>query len=590
MSRAGGGYRPKFVGSDPAARRVAARVIGTYQGHVGEPRRALTDALDALERSVGPTDAVGTSGADGTGETGDADGAGGASGADGTSAASVVRDADETSTVREPDAYKLVRGFASLLDREATFETRAPLPPDRARRAAFAAAERVGVADAESRERALALAGEQLGTDATAVEASLYADREAEQTLTAFDSRWDPRSLCRQYDLSLAATALFDATEIRVRSSDPKRLVSAVKRHGLCYEIRLPDEHAPGDRVAFDVADGATPVDSTDTADDADTVNGESAGSPTLSDRVVIVTGPDALFRRTRRYGTAFAATLRTLARSVARWEVEATIDDRGTERELRLTNADVPVPETAPVAEPGFDSGVERDFARRFRALDLDWTLRREPEPLATTVDGRRQAMIPDFAFEYAHADFRVYFEVMGFWTPAYVAKKLAQLDGLEHVAMIVAVDESLGVGEELAARDARVVPYSGTVSVKRVVNALREFENAAAARATDDLPATLTPDERVARLDRVADRYGVPTDALRDVSFPDHERVGSLLVHPRVLNAVASELEPGMAYETVERVLADHDLPDASAVLAELGYRVEWSGLEGGTLRRVE
>jgi len=36
-----------------------------------------------------------------------------------------------------------------------------------------------------------------------------------------------PDSLLEQY-LSLAQTALFDATEIRVRSNDPKRLVSAV--------------------------------------------------------------------------------------------------------------------------------------------------------------------------------------------------------------------------------------------------------------------------------------------------------------------------------------------------------------------------
>jgi len=81
----------------------------------------------------------------------------------------------------------------------------------------------------------------------------------------------------------------------------------------------------------------------------------------------------------------------------------------------MRLSDGDVTVPGVEPVAEPDFDSGVEADFAGRFRGLDLDWTLVREPETLET---GNR-VMIPDFAFDYDHADFRLFFEVMGFWTP---------------------------------------------------------------------------------------------------------------------------------------------------------------------------
>jgi len=114
---------------------------------------------------------------------------------------------------------------------------------------------------------------------------------------------------------------------------------------------------------------------------------------------------------RTRRYGTAFARLLRTVAKS-AEWELSATIDDRGRERTMRLSDGDVTVPGVEPVAEPDFDSGVEADFAGRFRGLDLDWTLVREPETLET---GNR-VMIPDFAFDYDHADFRLFFEVMGF------------------------------------------------------------------------------------------------------------------------------------------------------------------------------
>jgi predicted nuclease of restriction endonuclease-like RecB superfamily len=491
-----GGYRPQFVAGDPDARRLAARVFGVYQGHVGERRANLDEALAALER--------------------------------------------------EADDYKLVRGFASLLDREATFETRAPLPPRRARRVAFESGEAVGVAGDEERRAALDRAGDRLGVGPDEIEASLYADRDANRVLAAFDSRWDPEELLVQYDLSLAQTALFDATEVRVRSTDPKALVSAAKRLGLLYEIRVRED-----------------------------------GGPT--DREVVITGPDALFRRTRRYGTAFARLLRTVAATADEWTLEADIDDRGREHLLGLDDGDVSVPGVEPLAEPAFDSGVEADFAARFRALDLDWGLTREPEPLRVGAS----VMIPDFAFEYRHADYRVFFEVMGFWTPEYVEKKLAQLADVEDVELIVAVDESLGVGEEIAACDHRVVTYSGTVRVKDVVDVLRAYEAELADEVTADLPVEVVPDADVIAVADVAAEHGVPTDALDDVGFPAHRRLGATLVRPAVLDRVGDGIEAGMAFSEAEDALADAGITDASAALSALGYRVAWDGLSGGTVR---
>ncbi|MFC4542099.1 DUF790 family protein [Halosolutus amylolyticus] len=495
VSRAGGGYHPQFATREH--RPLAARIIGTYQGHVGETRGALETALTNLER--------------------------------------------------EADDFKLVRGFAALVDRDATFETDAPIDPVRARTTAFEAAEAVGVVTEDERSAALDRAGDALGSNAAAVERSLYADLEERQVLAAVDPRWDPDGLLAQYNLSIAQTALFDATELRVRSSDPKALVSAIKRLRLMYEIH---------RLAA-----------------------EQAG-PT--EREVVVTGPTHLFRATRRYGTRFARLLRTIAKSET-WTLEATIDDRGTERTLELSDADpVRVPDAEAVADVSFDSSVEADFAGRISNLDLDWTLVREPEPLAT---GTR-VMIPDFAFEYAHADFRVYLEIMGFWTPEYVAKKLSQLEDLEDVELLVAVDESLGVGEEIAARDFRAIPYSGTVRVKDVVDVLGEYERQLVAESAADLPAELRPDDDVVTIESVAASHGVSEDALAEVAFPAHERVGRTLVRPAVLETVADEIKAGMSLSDAETVFQNHGLEDASAVLSRLGYRVEWEGLAGGTI----
>ena len=510
VSRAGGGYHPQFV--DAADQSLATRVVDSYEAHVGDRRGALEDALSELEG-----------------------------------------DADE---------FKLVRGFAALCEREATFETRAAVPPERVRRVAFEAAESVGVASDDERSEALVTAADRLGVDVDAVEQSLYADRDVNQILVEFDPRWTSEELLTQYNLSLAQTALFDATEVRIRSADPKALVSAVKRLRLMYEVRQTPEG-----------------------------------------RELVVTGPDALFRRTRRYGTGFARLLRTVA-TTDDWRLVATIDDRGTDRELTLTDADVSVPGVDPVAEPAFDSGVEADFAARFRSLDLDWTLVREPEPLA--VDDGVRVMIPDFAFDYdpsgaamdsrtggpstaaTDSGFRVYFEIMGFWTPDYVEKKLGQLRGVEDVDLLVAVDESLAVSDDVEARDHRAIPYTGSVRVKDVVDVLREYETELVAEAAGSLPDELEPDADVVTLDHLAAEYGVSVDAIEGKSFPAHRRVGRTLVRPAVLDDLADAIEPEMSLADAETVFDEYGIADTSAALSTLGYRVAWEGLSGGTVRQ--
>ena len=492
VSRRGGSYRPEFVGHE--RRPLAAELLGTYRDHVDRPRHAVDDAVEAIEH--------------------------------------------------EQEDFKLVRGLAALLDREATFETVAPLPPERTRRRIFEAAEQVGVTTGDEREQALISASEKMGVETEATESSYYADRDCNQQLTAFDCRWGPETLIEQYNLSLAQTALFDATEVRLTSSDPRGLISAVKRLGLMYEIKRAE------------ADGGT-------------------------ERTVVVTGPDRLFRRTRRYGTAFARLLRSVA-THDDWELRATVDDRGTDRELVLTPRDVSVPGVDPVAEPSYDSGVERDFAARFEALDLDWELQREPDLLETGTS----VMIPDFAFDYLYSDFRVYFEVMGFWTPEYVDKKLAQLDTVEDVDLIVAVDDSLGVGEEIEATDHRAIPYTKTVRLKDVVDVLREYEVDLVEASTEGLPEAITPDEDVTTLEAVATTYGVAVEAIEGREFPDHQRCGRHVVRPGILSTVDEQLSEGMSLDDAEAVLDEYGLSDTSAVVSTLGYRVVWDGLSGGTL----
>jgi hypothetical protein len=179
------------------------------------------------------------------------------------------------------------------------------------------------------------------------------------------------------------------------------------------------------------------------------------------------------------------------------------------------------------------------------------------------------------------------VYFEIMGFWTPEYVEKKLARLDAIEDVELLVAVDESLGVGEDIETRDHRAIPYTGQVNIKDVRNALRAYEDELVATAADAVPDEIVPDLSVTTLDEVAAEYGVSESAIEGKTFPDHERVGRTLVAPSVLADLADKIEAGMDFETANDHLEAAGIEDASAALNALGYRVEWEGLDGGTVR---
>jgi len=154
----------------------------------------------------------------------------------------------------------------------------------------------------------------------------------------------------------------------------------------------------------------------------------------------------------------------------------------------------------------------------------------------------------------------------------------------------MLVAVDESLGVSEEIEARDHRAVAYGGTVSIKAVRNALRPFEAAAEAELAATAPDELRPAADVVTLEALAAEYGVTEGVIEDVPAPDHERVGRSLVSGDVLERIDARLEPGMSLSAAEAVLEDAGLSESSAVLSRLGYEVAWEGLSGGTLTRAD
>ena len=146
-------------------------------------------------------------------------------------------------------------------------------------------------------------------------------------------------------------------------------------------------------------------------------------------------------------------ATLRTP------WKTQAVLE---LSERSRYTSS-LPPPEE-------FDSTVEEGLAAKFGETRDGWRLERESEVL---VDGQT-VFVPDFVFRHEDGT-AVLFEIVGFWTPEYLAKKRETLRRFRDHDILLAVPErSLRKGAEPGAG---VVVYKTAIKIEPVLTALEAF-----------------------------------------------------------------------------------------------------------------
>lgn len=178
----------------------------------------------------------------------------------------------------------------------------------------------------------------------------------------------------------------------------------------------------------------------------------------------VEISGPFSLFRHTTMYGRALASVVPVL-RGTDAFTVLARCRLQGQGQTVRLTSGD-------PIFPPGtspkrYDSKLEERFARDFARIAPDWDLVREPEPVE--VDGT--FVFPDFALvDRRDGQRRWLVEIVGFWTPEYLATKLERLRRAGRRDLILCVDEKLGCDKELVSVQAAVLFFRGRVDARAV------------------------------------------------------------------------------------------------------------------------
>jgi predicted nuclease of restriction endonuclease-like RecB superfamily len=276
----------------------------------------------------------------------------------------------------------------------------AMVPPRRARALVFAEAARA----AAPPHIVLSTVAASLGVTAGDLRDSLFADLPGERLVGAPAQPVSAVELALRSNLALVQALLFHATTVRIDVEGHTRaLVRHAKWRGLICIV----------------------------AERSGTSN------PTLE-----LSGPFALFRKTRLYGRALGELVPLLA-WCPRFRLRAECVFSGRRLTLQLGTGDPVFPASAPRL---YDSRLEERFAREFRRLAPEWDVLREPEPIPA--DGT--LIFPDFALQHrSNRARRWLLEIVGFWTPDYVTRKLALYRSARLSNLILCIDEQRNCAE---------------------------------------------------------------------------------------------------------------------------------------------
>lgn len=263
------------------------------------------------------------------------------------------------------------------------------------------------------------------------IERSMFMDVIDYHRLKSFTGYADAKALLSRYNVAQWQVRLYDATSMVVRAGDClKTIVRHAKLAGLMHSIEK--DRATGEYVlTFD--------------------------------------GPTSALRETSRYGVNMARLLPTLA-ACGGWRMTAEIQrNRGgfkprLDLKAGLLKVDSPPPEP-------FDSSVEAAFSKKWGGAEREgWRLARED----VILDQGQKVFIPDFTLRHSSGA-EVLLEIVGFWTPEYMAKKVETLRLFRDSRILLAVAEQVvgGLPEDIGP----TVRYKSGLKIKDVLAALGQF-----------------------------------------------------------------------------------------------------------------
>ncbi len=310
--------------------------------------------------------------------------------------------------------YVVVRGMAKVLTDAATFTPLStPLSPIELRQRLFAYGpvfSTTQLFQQQVRSEVMQTLANELAISPEQLEETLFADRPVAALLTDRGPDWTPEGLIARYNLELARGVLYWASHVRIEvHGGYKDLWKYLKFFKLMFWIQSQE-------------DGY----------------------------IVDLDGPISPFvSATMRYGRQFAAFLPALL-LCERWSMVAMVRSPQT-WSMATYRLDASAELQSHFKQSGlFDSRLEANFAQEFEekfgSKRGRWILTREDEVLnlGDTV------MIPDFALTHKRTGQRILIELVGFWHPDYLRRKVEKVRAAQCRNLLLLVYEGVNLAAD--------------------------------------------------------------------------------------------------------------------------------------------
>ncbi len=334
----------------------------------------------------------------------------------------------------EPDCpIRRIQAFCKLLDDKSTFQADPEGNASKLRLQVFTKAGRfhplVEQPDRlfeHDEKKIKAQLSDKLGLPWDQIEQSLYSDVIAFQRLERFEGYPSPLALLSRYNVAQLQACLYRAESIIVSATDDFKTILRYTKLArlLHYIVRLgPSKY----RIVF--------------------------------------SGPVSVLHQSRRYGVNFAKFLPALL-ACKGWKMTALLKTPwNTTAKLNISESDgftshLPSPDE-------FDSTLEESFTKKFGSNRTGWQLIREGEILYE----HQKTFVPDFTFRHKDGT-EALLEIVGFWTPEYLAHRRITLQQFRHHRILIAVPEkSLREGANVGKN---VLVYKTALKLKPLMEAL--------------------------------------------------------------------------------------------------------------------
>ena len=318
--------------------------------------------------------------------------------------------------------YRVLRGLIKLLTDRAEFETSAPAEPIEIRQKVFLEARKFQpvLPNSEQKSEVLEIAAKEFDSDGETIFANLYADLSAQQKMTEFETI-APKDLLERYNLAQAQALLYKCVEMKIRvapsdAANYRAIFGWIKHFGLIHSV-----------------------------------SGNASNGYEIR-----LTGAASLFHRSQKYGIQMSVFLPALL-LCKDWKMSAEVAQKqGGNVFYELTSEQTELT-SCYTDEPEYENPDIRKLQKNWEKSSVEWKLKENRK----VIDLGKTAFIPDLVLISPENE-KIYTDVLGFWTPKSLQKRLEEFQAAKFKKFIIAASQELrGSREEPLWESANVIFY---------------------------------------------------------------------------------------------------------------------------------